>query len=421
VGFSGFAHGTAQPPPASSLRTRPPTSDLRPPTSVLCPLSSVLRPPSSFQGSASFCHTSYANLFRVRVKIGISESGGGVNEPQRGSIPQPRDQVPFCAPCASSRLKFCPQIQSQNSKSENRTPPLTLRPPVQPEWNKTERFGSRAERALVPHNQNQDPHNRLCLVAFGCVWLPLVTPAASLTSTPAQATSPNRQASHLPETQYPSRAIKVRQASQKTAPSSLDVKALLPPRPGAYSDLDISCPLFTVRAPVQNVFSPAAPFVSFVIFCEASEPEWNETERFRSKMERHLVPLSASSHTSDASYLSDTLVLGLGSFHRNHLQILGIQSHSKLLKARKSFPLTSSENLPVKPCLPTLSGTFIGNSRSPAQQPSRQFSRRNTGAVVSLQPFPAPQRSVPISVLICDISCQKVRPDFQVLTGSNTF
>jgi hypothetical protein len=54
-------------------------------------------------------------------------------------------------------------------------------------------------------------------------WMPL-------TSSRAIAIPAKRQASHLPEPQQPSRVVKVRQASQKNVPSSLDVKALLPPR-----------------------------------------------------------------------------------------------------------------------------------------------------------------------------------------------
>src|SRR6185503_19476458 len=38
-------------------------------------------------------------------------------------------------------------------------------------WNKPERFRSKMERNIVPNNQIRDQQNRLCLVAFGCVWL----------------------------------------------------------------------------------------------------------------------------------------------------------------------------------------------------------------------------------------------------------
>jgi hypothetical protein len=51
----------------------------------------------------------------------------------------------------------------------------------------------------------------------------------------------------------------------------------------------------------------------------ATRPEWNETERFRSKTERPIVPQSPP------------------------------QSLLKLFKARKSFSLCAPENLPVKP------------------------------------------------------------------------
>jgi hypothetical protein len=46
----------------------------------------------------------------------------------------------------------------------------------------------------------------------------------SLTSSPGQAISPNCQALHLPDPQRPSRVVKVRQASEKSTASSLDVK-----------------------------------------------------------------------------------------------------------------------------------------------------------------------------------------------------
>jgi hypothetical protein len=60
--------------------------------------------------------------------------------------------------------------------------------------------------------------------------LNLQFPAAPLISSHRQDISQKRQASHLLEPQRPSRVVKVRQASQKTAPSSLDVKPLLPLR-----------------------------------------------------------------------------------------------------------------------------------------------------------------------------------------------
>jgi hypothetical protein len=59
-------------------------------------------------------------------------------------------------------------------------------------------------------------------------------------------------------------------------------------RPQPVSTQIISLSPFPLRppfAPVQTDCSSAA-FVPFVNCCEEFEPEWNETERFRSKMER---------------------------------------------------------------------------------------------------------------------------------------
>ena len=50
-----------------------------------------------------------------------------------------------------------------------------------------------------------------------------------------------------------------------------------------------------MRTPVQTVFRSAALFVSFVSFCEAFGSEWNEMERFCSKMERPIVPHNQNS------------------------------------------------------------------------------------------------------------------------------
>jgi hypothetical protein len=106
-------------------------------------------------------------------------------------------------------------------------------------------------------------------------------PPAPLTSSRPIAIPAKRQASDLLEPHCLSRVVKVRQASEKTAPSSLDVK-----------------------------------------------PSLNTA--------------SLDSHWSQS-------------------QIPGSQSHSKLRKARKSFPLEWSENLPIKPCTATLLSNFVGN------------------------------------------------------------
>src|SRR3954471_7624114 len=66
-----------------------------------------------------------------------------------------------------------------------------------------------------------------------CLWLRTsFSPCRPcLISSPGQRISLNRQASHLIGPQCASRVVKVRQASQKNAPSSLDVKpTFLPPR-----------------------------------------------------------------------------------------------------------------------------------------------------------------------------------------------
>jgi hypothetical protein len=45
---------------------------------------------------------------------------------------------------------------------------------------------------------------------------------------------------------------------------------------------------------VQTLCTSGESFVPFVCFCEAFQSDWNETERFRSKMERPLVPVFPS-------------------------------------------------------------------------------------------------------------------------------
>src|SRR4051812_13141033 len=64
--------------------------------------------------------------------------------------------------------------------------------------------------------------NNFVLQSF-CLWLRTLPPAP-LTSIPPWAISANRQASHLSEPQQLSRVVKVRQASERAALSSLDVK-----------------------------------------------------------------------------------------------------------------------------------------------------------------------------------------------------
>jgi hypothetical protein len=134
------------------------------------------------------------------------------------------------------------------------------------------------------------------------------------------------------------------------------------------------------------------------------QPEWNKTERFRSKMERPFVPAITGSHFPHDSVIklfchgplpvteaSDqdcikarptqivqpqpplrfvkvrkaleapsvkpsrkAFVNTVGSdSYLNHSQTLEIQSHSKSFKATNSFRLSSPEYLPVKPCAAT--------------------------------------------------------------------
>src|SRR4051794_24347808 len=85
----------------------------------------------------------------------------------------------------------------------------------------------------------------------------------ALTSSWAIAIFPNRQATHLPEPQRPSRVVKVRQASQKAAPSSLDVK---PSPPCTAFHLRSSAKICDKKRPFEFCVSCASSRLTFPSF-----------------------------------------------------------------------------------------------------------------------------------------------------------
>src|SRR4051794_28424718 len=138
----------------------------------------------------------------------------------------------------------------------------------------------------------------------------------SLTSSPGQAISPNCQASHLLEPQHLSRVVKVRQASQKTLSSSLDVKPHpLPPRHSQTANVVRN---FNLRLPVRHSFSEGG--------CDSVTLRLKNPNSVRESQDR----------TKDRPP-----------------QVLAPQSLLNLVQVSKSFSFYSPENLPVKPCAAT--------------------------------------------------------------------
>ena len=100
--------------------------------------------------------------------------------------------------------------------------------PTGSEWNEMERFRSKTERHLVPCLTSLLSRTDYFVIRTFCLSL-AGRNRAVLTSNLSGPDFQKHQRLHLLEPQCPSRVVKVRQASQKTAPSSLDVKAPILP------------------------------------------------------------------------------------------------------------------------------------------------------------------------------------------------
>jgi hypothetical protein len=121
----------------------------------------------------------------------------------------------------------------------------------QPKWNKTERFRSKTERPLVPWLTSPLSRPNYFVIKSFCHSLAARNQAV-LTSSLSGPHFQNRQGSHLLEPQPPSRVVKAGQASQKTTPSSLDVKA---PLPACHNQTTSGSTDLTLRLPVRHSFS----------------------------------------------------------------------------------------------------------------------------------------------------------------------